>query len=365
MSKIGFVILIVMLVAQSLFGCSSGAYLYQQSVEPKPLVVPKDLDSDRIQDLLVIPDIKSYRSNDNRALKQLLKPTALLELTAKNQIRIQSLGKRSWLIVAQSPSQFWSKVRAFLTFHNMEIDFEAPDKGELQTLWIQAKNRTNSNIPASIANVLFAAGVDSKGYNQLQFRVEQAVRQDYSEIHLRHVYSPQKQASKSSLSWQPRSDSHEVEVALLKALADYVIAAPSRDGSISLMAQRIDAEPKADIYWTDLGQPKMKLNLDRERVVATLNQSLKNAKITVLDKSTEKDEMLFFRVEFNKETLMREQSGFWANLLSSKNQIPAIINLNLVEQNQGYHLSVNDDQNNPVLPVIAERILLMIREFAS
>jgi len=336
---------------------------YQRAQIVAPLRIPDNLAQDNLQDMLAIPDVFTVRSLNNRGIEDLIKPTAMLSVEEQNRIRIQSLNTRSWLIAAETPSELWPKLRAFLDYHGIGVEFASPDRGGLQTVWIKARPREpgEENSPPSIQRILAEAGVDPQGYSQLQFRVEQAVRQGYAEVHVRQAYASIPDAPQNVLVWQTRSDNREIEAALLRELASYVLA-NQNDNSVSLMAQSISASSKADIHWTPSGEPVMVLSLDHERVRATLRHSLDKAQIAVID---ENETESVFRIEFDRKRMYESQPGFWGDLLSDKDAVPDIVELRLEKHDRKYRLLVRDGGSRPIAPLLAERILTMIREYAS
>ncbi len=329
---------------------------YQEAQVLPPLKLPAGLHGEKVRNSLDIPPLGSevIRIRDRDA-RQLVRPVALLSPGDRDRMRIQSLGARSWLISPQTPSQVWPKLHRFLADNAIAIEHQSPGEGALQTRWLQ----TSEDNP--VTKILADAGVDPVGFHQLQFRVEQALRADFAEVHVRHIYAESPVSSSGSISWQPFSDEPAVEGSLLRLLGQFILSQVVVE-EVSLLAQNIEAGPKVTISLAPSGDPLMQLVLDRERTMAMLRASLEKAQIPILEIDTE---AMILRVRTDWDLLRKGQPGFWSGVLSGDGPEFRELELHLEHRDDRFYLQVRAKPPQEIAPELAQRILQLIWEFAS
>ncbi len=324
---------------------------YLGALPESPLIIPADLDGEAIGNLLPIPategtDISSRSS-------RLAAPDSLLAPEILDQIRIQTIGDASWLVSPENPSTVWPKLVLFVSDYKLGIRRNEPAAGILETEWFNVGSDFKDKFlqePVSDAPQGVAAAY------RVEFRVEQAIRKGFTEVHLQVFRKEGETFDPNVDSASPGTRAAEREVELLRIIASGLLIKDKRI-SVSLMANTINAEPKAILLRNAEGQPRLHLKLNNQRFFATIRQSLKNAEIEI---ESVKDDNSVIRIAFDK------------NLISANTRSRRQGRSKEDTQQLDLHLNWADSQGSVAVtsteqtldPEYAEQILSLLREYA-
>lgn len=158
---------------------------YLDAASGEQLTVPEDLSSESITNALPIPEIEEHPLAKVFP-KRPPRPVALVELEEEQAVRIQKLGDRQWMVVADAPELVWPVVIQFFTDNNVAVVEEDADSGILIGEWISiADTGYPGVIRATIHRGHQLAG-DFSGQDRVRVRLEQGIRFGSTEIHLRY-----------------------------------------------------------------------------------------------------------------------------------------------------------------------------------
>lgn len=331
------------------------------------LVVPEDLRDLVNTDPFPIPDAPQPQNPRYYPNRPPL-PDAIYANDNRDEVRIQALGDRNWLVVPEAPTTVWPKLKQFLADNGISLGLDSPAVGRINTEWLLIEDTAYRDVIRTVLKDAKQGANLSRGQDRFLIRVEQGLRTLTTEIHLRH--------ENDSLTLPVRndiedltglfSDSSVAERDLLNEIGAY-IAAKVSEQTVSKVALEIGSSEKAELTLDGNGDPLLKLYLDYERAWATLGQALDNAKIEIvnLDRDTGS-----FLVRVPTELITGEDdSGFFCRITFSCNSNASAYNLLLQLKNPGdseFDVTVHDGESRGRIdPDLAQQVLVMIREYAT
>ena len=328
---------------------------YLDAEERPALLVPEDLSGVAIREVMVIPPVEDRVGSETYPDKA-PQPNSLYVREEAQSVRMQSLGERRWLLVPQPPSIVWPKIKQFLADSGVEVAFEAPEMGRLDTRWLEVDSSATRGVVRLVLRDGRQAAQVSSGRDRIMLRLEQGIRVRTSEIHLRiqndSVRVP-------GATFPDSSDIPEMEKEMLDELGGY-IAANVSDESVSFVATNISTQTKARMTRGPGGEPILLLYLDFARAWATVNRSLIEADADVV--LADKDAALF-DVVVTESNLNQQEKGWFRSMFDGSDGA-VTIRVRLDERDQAQGVTIHDEQDQLLESHLSERILIMIREFA-
>ncbi|MDE0227192.1 MAG: outer membrane protein assembly factor BamC [Gammaproteobacteria bacterium] len=326
---------------------------YIEAQETEPLIIPGDLSAARIRDTWPIPAIEA-KPLARHYPGDAPPPDAIFGGEAQDAIKIQRLGDRRWMIIADEPSKVWPVLEQFLTENGIGIASETPEAGRIDGTWLSVDSGNHEDV---VRGTIKEHKQDADGRDRIRFKIEQGIRYGTSEIHLRHENDA---LAQPTADWPSKSAAPDVEEALLLEFGGYYAAGISTQ-SVSMLARQISTANKAVIERDGQGYPKLRLNVDFDRAWAVVNSALERAEVEI-DNTQRSDGLL--QVNITKDVLGgRERSllsRFWP---SGEDARPLDIRIESIEESQVVQVFERDGQ--PAPGEISQQILVMLREFAS
>lgn len=331
------------------------------------LVIPEDLRDLSNTDPFPIPDAPQPH-NPRYYPKRPPLPDAIYANDNRDEVRIQALGDRNWLVVPEAPTTVWPKLKQFLADNGITLGLDSPGVGRINTEWLRIEDRTYRDVIRTVLKDAKQGSNLNQGQDRFLIRVEQGLRTLTTEIHLRH--------ENDSLTLPVRDDIENLttmfsdlsvaERDLLNEIGAY-IAAKVSEQTVSKVALEIGSSEKAELTLDSNGDPLLKLYLDYERAWATLGQALDNAEIEIIN--LDRDTGSFF-VRVPTELITGEdESGFFCRITFSCDRNKAAYNLLLQLKNPGdseFDVTVHDGQSRGRIdPDLAQQVLVMIREYST
>ena len=330
---------------------------YRDERPRPPPVVPMDLRADTIGDAMFIPEVPGMDGYLAQADFELPRPASLFAREEDRGVRIQRFGGESWVVAPDPPSLVWPRLLQFLADNGVSVEREVPRDGLLETQWVEISGERYRDV---VRTILVEEGADLP-LHRFKVEVGQAVRRGATEISLVHLGATEAEHARE---WPERSTNPRVAETLLNELAGY-LAAEVGQGGISLRAQSIATQPKAEVVAPRDEPPALRLRLDYDRAWATIGTALNNAEIQVLESDSATGN---YQVRFDESALRGEEPGWFRRTFSFGD--PArrgdLLTLRLQPASEGFALEVFDrDGNARVDRDTAEQVLLVVREFAS
>lgn len=322
---------------------------------PAP-VVPRDLSDRAIGEAMFIPEVPGMDRYLAQEEFSLPRPATLFAREEDRGVRIQRFGDDSWVVAPDPPSLVWPRILQFLADNGVAVDREQPEAGILESQWIEIRDQRYRDVVRSV----LAAETSDSSQHRLRVQVGQAVRRGATEISITHLGADVAQ----ELPWPQRSSSPGAEEALLGELAGYLAAEVGQSG-ISLRAQTIAAEPKAEVVSGRDRPPILRLRLDFDRAWATVASALDNAEIPVIERNVNDGT---YRISFDENQFRGEEPGWFRRTFSFAFRAAGAqtYTLKLESGNDGFELRVLSPAGEAEADRDeSEQVLNIVREFAS
>ncbi len=377
------------------FGDDEGVFVnprddYLDAKAGSKLQVPEGLDQEAVSDPFPIPQTPE-QTNANYYPDRPPLPDAIYGDEKAEEVRMQRIGERRWLVVPEEPTTVWPKLKQFFAENGVQVINEVPRDGRIDTEWLLVDGTAHRDL---VRRLLEQNNTDKPAaIDRILVRVERGLRDRTSEIHLRHLRQPAAplmaapvipdlsrifeapMAVEEAPLELPRpkyqanllevkSSVDQVEADMLQEVGAY-IAAKVSEQLVSMIAADIQTDPKSVMERDDSGEPVLRLNLDLERAWASVGQALGNAEVEVLE--SERGEQRYL-VKLTEETFTGEEPGFFSRLFSGSNKGEQYL-LQLREvpgsPREAYWLSVLDAQEKAPDRERAQQVLVLVREYAG
>ena len=294
-------------------------------------------------------------------------PDAIYANDNRDEVRVQRLQGRQWLVIPEAPTTVWPKLKQFLAENGVQIPHEAPDVGRLNTEWLAIADESYRDVVRAVLKDAKQENSLSVGRDRFLIRVEQGLRVFTTEVHVRHENDSLAQPAADDLV-----DLNTLNSALTAAETEFVrevgayVAAKVSEQVVSRVAQRIGSTQKAELVRDASGNPILRLFLDYERAWATLAQSLGSAQVEVVDANKDDGR---YEVKLEESVFGGDHSkGFFCRITFScnKNEIYDLF-LQLDEQSENtFDVSVLlAEDGQPLDADIAQQVLVLIREYSG
>ncbi|MDE0366263.1 MAG: outer membrane protein assembly factor BamC [Gammaproteobacteria bacterium] len=344
---------------------------YIDARQGRGLVIPEDLDQ-TIEDPFPIPAIPEQQNARFYPGRPPL-PGTIYSSDNRDEIRIQRLGQRIWLVVPEPPTTVWPKIKQFLADNGVAVDSEAPANGRITTEWLAIADEPYRDVVRSVLREARAEepGRRFSGRERLLLRVEQGIRELTSEVHIRHqsdrgaIVNPD-----AIVDLEPvLSDLAGVERDFLNELGAY-IAARVAEQTVSMVALEIAGQEKAEIGRDQAGEPVLRLFLDPERAWATLDQALDAAAVDVIELDRVAGTCLIHIPETAfTGPVTEERRGFFRRLnpfRGTRSEEAADILLRVRQEEERRHaITAHGVGGDAVSDDYRQQVLILIREYAG
>lgn len=210
-----------------------------------------------------------------------------------DSVRINKLGKQSWILADASPAELWAQVRTFLNASKLPVARAEATSGQLETSWLQPAN-------------------SGQAEERYQFIVDQGVQPGTSEVRV-----VQAVRANSPSSWPRYSDDAGREDAMLRELAQYLADASSA-GAVSMLAERgIDDTGRLTLQQSVNGSdPSLLIKLSFERSWAALDGALERGQFAIEDRNQEQKTFWVKALPELEEVVVEEEEDGWFSWLT-------------------------------------------------
>ena len=334
-----------------------------------PLEVPADLRQVEPSQVSAIPDIGVQRNASYYPDRPPL-PDAKYASDNRDEVRVQRLGSRSWLVIPESPTTAWPKMKQFFADNGIVLVDDRPEVGRLNTVWLEdAGSPARDVVRILVQRARSDAGLEI-GKDRFLLRVEQGMQPQSTEVHLRHDNDDLNGVVEPDILrvQDVNSDLVAAEKALLEQIGGYV-AARVAESTVSKVALQIGSQPKSDMRRNADGIPELSFFLDRGRALASLTQSLRNAGVLI---NSEDSDAGRFDISIPNEVLTGKKGGgilcrvtFSCGSQNETNVTLLMSEAIATDKGDAYKIFVLQDGQLMADADKAQEILVMIREFAT
>ena len=339
-------------------------------LRPQPaLQIPADLQQSESGQVSAVPEISAQRNASFYPDRPPL-PDAKYVTDNRNEVRMQRLGDRNWLVIPEAPTTAWPKMKQFFADNGVVLADDRPELGRLNTSWLEDTGRPARDVVRSLLqNARREAALDM-GQDRFLIRVEQGLQPQSTEVHLRHDNDALGEKIPADLVrvQEVSSDLLAAEKELLEQIGGY-IAARVAESTVSKVALQIGSQPKTDLQRNSEGIPELSFFLDKKRAVASLTQSLRNAGV-ILD--AEDSEAGRFDISIPSEVLTgRSNTTFFCRLTfscGSRGETSVTLLMSeatSTDKGEAHKIYVLENGQFMTDADKAQEILVLVREFAT
>ena len=370
--RLSFLMATFALTGCSWFGREEGVIIdpdddYLEASQVPSLVIPQNMAEIQNIDLIPIPGIPTQVNPrfypDSPPL-----PDAIYSNEKRDEVRMQKLGSRNWLIVPEPVTTAWPKLKQFFADNGVKIIADDPSIGRLDTEWLSISVEEDyRDVVREILKEMQINGELKSGPNKFLIKLEQGLRVDSTEIHIRHENDLITAEGSDDLMVfsKIKSDSVETERDVLNEIGAY-IAAKVAEITVSKVALEIGGVQKSELLRDPHGYPILRLNLDFQRAWATMGQALANAEADLIELDREARE---FKARLPMKNLGLEGSskGFCRLFFSCSEEIDELSVLIQIRQfaSGKFDVTVYDKNREPLDIELAQQLMVMFRDFAA
>jgi outer membrane protein assembly factor BamC len=287
-----------------MFRDRQGEYLQARTIPRTE--IPPEYDSLIIDDLLVIPEI----SADNTAAFLDAPRPRPLEGRSDREVVIQRMEGTSWIVVDVSPSEVWPRIRDFWREKDIEVAFENPTAGVMDTAWFT----TEGNIVSR---------------DKIRVIIDTGFQNNSAEIKLLQTSALQSTPELEQVIWPETSADPDLEYDFLMELSSYLadVADLYQATSVSFLAGNIPSAGKAVLVTSPEGDEILRLQASFNRSWAAVGRAFQRigAEIVSQDSATGIYEVSY--TPGSEDDAKIEEPGFFRkvvtlNGLFSKDETP-------------------------------------------
>ncbi len=307
---------------EGMFRDRRGDYL-EAPIEPQ-MRVPETLDSFTLDQLYVVPEEVFISSESFEGTVP--RPKAL-DTNRPEGVVIRSFSDENWIVVAASPGQVWPRVRDLWVQAAIELEYENPVEGIMETGWIVSSGEGNTR-------------------DKYRIIIEPGLREGSSEVFVIHINRPWNSVGMELVVWPERSESEEKEYEILEQVSQYLADRTDiySSSSSSLLAGNIAGETKAALLEVGSNDSLLELRISMSRAWGQVAQALERAEISIIERNQENS---VIDVEFAGVDLEEDTPGFLARVFTSDNRQNA-------ELGQQFRITFEETQSG--IHVVAEAL---------
>lgn len=240
---------------------------YQRSAELPHIDVPENLDSEVVGELYPIPETQGVVGYQLESNFRTPRPRSVAINASGNEVKIQSLGEKSWILTSVSPGETWPLVRSFLTSQAISTARADANEGVIETGWFLLSD--NENV-----------------LHQFLITLSQGVQINTTEIDILQRSYTADEVPEGLIEWPARSTDADKESWMQENLAS-ALAEQDRLGTASLLGREIGAAQKVSIVTPENDNPYIDMHLVFERAWASVGYALGNDGFSITDQSPE------------------------------------------------------------------------------
>ena len=308
---------------------------YQLASEMPVMVVPEGADHDALGELYVIGEIP----DTSLLLEETIgapRPQPLSGSLLDEEVKIQTLGGKRWVLTNRAPSEVWPRVRNILNRNALPTGFADASAGVLETVWLELQS-------------------DDIYKHRFQFSIEPGVQVDSTEVAIVHMHL---EKGGDSSAWPLQSDDDEREKAMANMLAS-ALAGDESSGTVSLLAQSIGGAAKVEIITPKEAEPYLLLKLDFDRSWASVGYATGRDGFALVDQ--DRSEGVFY-VHYGDPD--EEEPGFFEDMFNGDDEeqrLSVTYLIRLTKTEEGVVVSLVDGQQQTLERTETLRLLKKIR----
>jgi outer membrane protein assembly factor BamC len=276
------IVVFCMLSSCSWLGIEDNSGNYLLSAETAVIVVPEKLSSSRLGQIYPIAEVSGAISTQSSS--EVPRPQPISANTFEQLVKIQSIDDKRWILVNNSPSELWPRIRNILNKNGIPSKSAVGSAGIIETTWLSYNN-------------------DQDSQHRFKFFIAPGVQVNSTEISVVHQSKSMVDAAEEV--WPKTSHLDTKEKDMITFLANQLAAQPDY-ASVSLLARDIGGVSKVQVINPDIADPYILVKLSYNRTWASVNYSASRGGFTLIDHDSAQGYLV---VNYSDELLEEKSSG--------------------------------------------------------
>jgi outer membrane protein assembly factor BamC len=332
---------------------------YRKSDTTAALEVPPDLSSTTINEApAMVESISSTRYQDADTT---IGKEAVLPASDAGGLRVERDGDQQWLVIQETPSQVWPRVREFWMQEGFLLKLEDPRVGIIETGWTENRADIPQGLIRNTLGKVIDVAYSAATRDQYRVRLEAGAETGTTELFLTHrgveevVTGP---ATDANTVWKPRPTDPELEAEMLKRLMVYL--GVEQQKAQTMLATRGPRQERAQLVADDTGA-MLVVNEGFSRAWRRTGVALDRVGFAVEDRN--RAEGIYY-VRYSDPLATQDDEGLLSGLAFwSKNEVVARqYQIELLAEGSQTHVIVNDAKGNRETSSTGKRILTLLEE---
>ncbi len=251
---------------------------YEASEVAKGLVIPAHLDSDKIRELLVVPEIGIAATISDTAF-EIPRPDFFVAEAGNDKVNLARDGQERLIVVNEPLTQVWDKLQAFFASNNQQIVVTDPAQGLLETAWIDSGESQPGLFSRLVANLTFRA-LQGPAQDKLRAYL-QAIDGDSNKtsIRLRHLRA-RVTDSRQAPDWSKDAQDVDYKSQVMYELLHY-LSLSTEQSTASAARERQKQQGRVYFGRSSEGEPVLKLTSSVDEAWERIAQALTRAQVDV------------------------------------------------------------------------------------
>ncbi|MEH6471964.1 MAG: outer membrane protein assembly factor BamC [Halopseudomonas sp.] len=251
---------------------------YEDAQVANKLVIPPHLDAEKVQDLLVIPDIgtAAVASDEEFGIPR---PDFFTAEAGNDKVNLARDGQERLIIVNEPLAQVWDKLQEFWDFNDQEIVLTDPQRGLMETAWIDSGEEAPGFFSRLVSNLTFSE-VDGPAHDKLRAYLK-AVEGDQAStsISLRHLRTAVTDTSQVA-DWSSDAQNVGYKSQVMYEILHY-LSKSTVESTASAVRERQNQRGRVYFGRGSEGQPVLKLTTSVDQSWELIEHALIQARVDV------------------------------------------------------------------------------------
>lgn len=251
---------------------------YEASQVAEGLVIPQSLDSDKIKDLLVVPEIGIAATISDKEF-EIPRPDFFVAEAGNDKVNLARDGQERLIIVNEPLAQVWDKLQAFWGANNQPIVVTDPDQGLMETAWIDSGEEQPGFFSRLVANLTFR---DLQGPAHDKLRAYLKVvdgDSNKTSIRLRHLRATVTD-TRQAADWSQGAQDVDYKSQVMYEILHY-LSLSTEQSTASAARERKKQQGRVYFGRSSEGEPVLKLTSSVDDAWERIAQALAQAQVDV------------------------------------------------------------------------------------
>ncbi|MFT6915629.1 MAG: outer membrane protein assembly factor BamC [Motiliproteus sp.] len=249
---------------------------YEASQVSTALVVPANLDSEKIKPLLVIPDIGTAATVSEQAF-EIPRPDFFIAEAGNEKVSLARDGQERMIIVNEPLTDVWNQLLTFWRSNSQQLVLTDPQRGLMETAW-EDSGEEEPGFVSRLVTRLTTSEPQGSAHDKLRLYLK-AVDNDKTSISLRHLRASVTDISQAA-DWSGNTGDAEYRSQMLYEILHY-LSLSAEPSTASAVRERQNQQGRVYFGRGSQGEPVLKLTSSVDEAWQRVQQALVQAEVDV------------------------------------------------------------------------------------